>query len=38
MTTKILKTLKNAEKNDNDNVYEELQLMFNLTMIEILFK
>ena len=37
-TIKILKILRNARKNDNDSVYEKLQLMINLTMIEVLFK
>ena len=35
---KILKTLRNAEKSDNDNIYQKLQLMANLAVIKVLFK
>ena len=38
MTTKTLKALKIVKKNDNDNVYEKLQLIINSAVIEVLFK
>ena len=37
-TIKTLETLKNAEKNDNDSVYEKLHLLSNLAVIEVLFR
>ena len=37
-TTEILKTLKNAEKDDNGSVYQKLQLMANSAVIEVLLR
>ena len=37
-TTETLRTLKNAKKNDNDSIYQKLQLMTNSAVIEMLFK
>ena len=37
-TTETLKTLENAEKGDNDSVYEKLHLLPNLAVIGVLFR